>query len=89
METWLKWVGAAAGVAMPMFNIPLMVRIWRRRSADDISLSWLFGVWGCMVVMLPSALASSDVVLRVFGVANVVLFSGVVVVVMVFRAGRR
>jgi hypothetical protein len=72
-----------------MFNIPLMVRIWRRRSADDISLSWLFGVWGCMVVMLPSALTSSDVVLRVFGVANVVLFSGVVVVVMYFRAGRR
>ena len=85
----LKWIGAAAGVAMPLFNIPLMVRIWRRRSAEDISLSWLFGVWGCMVVMLPSALVSPDVVLKVFGVANVILFSGVVVVVMYFRAGRR
>ena len=89
MEILLKWIGAAAGVAMPLFNIPLMVRIWRRRSAEDISLSWLFGVWSCMVVMLPSALVSPDIVLKVFGIANVLLFSGVVAVVMCFRGGRQ
>lgn len=83
-DTW-RILGAIAGAAMPMFNIPLIVRIWRRRSCDDISLSWLFGVWGCMLLMLPSSLVSQDFVLKVFGICNVVFFSGVVLVVMYFR----
>ena len=85
MDESLRLLGAAAGALMPVFNIPLMVRIWRRRSADDISLFWLFGVWGCMLAMLPSAVHSGDYVLKIFGVSNVIFFSGVVAVVMYFR----
>jgi len=85
MEDIARVVGAVAGAAMPMFNIPLMIRIYRRRSCDDISLSWLFGVWGCMILMLPAALTTSDYVLKIFGISNVVLFSGVVGVVIYFR----
>lgn len=85
MDDFWRILGAIAGAAMPMFNIPLMVRIWKRRSCDDISLSWLFGVWGCMLAMLPSSLASTDVVLKIFGICNVLFFSGVVFVVMFFR----
>lgn len=85
MEGFWKVLGLVAGAAMPLFNIPLMVRIFRRRSCADISLAWLFGVWGCIVLMFPSTLISDDIVLRAFGWSNIVLFSCVVVVVMYFR----
>lgn len=85
MEDTFRLLGAVAGAAMPLFNIPLMVRIYRRKSCDDISLSWLFGVWGCIVLMFPSTVLSDDFVLRAFGLSNVVLFSAVVAVVMYYR----
>ncbi len=89
MEDVSRIIGAAAGAAMPLFNIPLMVRIYRRRSADDISLAWLFGVWGCMLLMVPSSLTTPDFVLKIFGICNVVFFAGVVGVVVYFRFIRK
>jgi len=85
MEDFWKLLGLVAGAGMPLFNIPLMVRIFRRKSCADISLTWLFGVWGCIVLMFPSTLVSDDIVLRAFGWSNIVLFSCVVMVVMYFR----
>ena len=85
MEDVFRTLGAVAGGAMPLFNIPLMIRIYKRRSADDVSLSWEFGVWGCMLLMVPSAIQTSDIVLKIFGIANAVLYAGVVAVVVYFR----
>ena len=87
METtrYFEVIGMWAAVLMPLWNIPLMVRIHRRKTSADISLAWLFGVWGCIVLMFPSTLTTSDRVLRAFGVSNLVLFSLVVVVVMIYR----
>ncbi len=70
---------------MPLWNIPLIVRIVRRRSCGDLSLLWLFGIWGCIVLMLPSSLISTDIVLKAFGISNFLLFSVVVMVVMKYR----
>jgi hypothetical protein len=85
MDDYLKILGSVAGVSMPLFNIPLIVRVYRRKSCDDLSLWWVFGVWSCMLLMLPSALQSTDIVLKVFGISNVLLFSAVVFVVMYYR----
>ena len=78
-------MGLVAGVAMPFWNIPLIMRIIKRKSSEDISLMWVFGIWGCIVVMLPASLISSDPVLRSFGITNAVLFSVVVGVVLRYR----
>ena len=75
-----------ASVLMPFSNIPLIVKIMQRRSSNDLSLTWLWGVWTCMLLMLPWAFVTKDVVLRVYSFINFVLFSGVVVVVMKFRS---
>lgn len=74
---------------MPFWNIPLMVRIIRRKDSRDISLFWAVGVWACIVIMFPSTLVSPDRVMRVFGLTNTVLFSCVVVVVYLYRKGPR
>ena len=67
-----------AGVILPLFNIPLILRIIKRKSADDISLVWVFAVWICILLMSPAAFMSSDTAFRLFGYANVIFFTGVV-----------
>ena len=70
---------------MPLFNIPLIIRIIRRRSSADISVSWVMGVWICALLMAPSGFTSKDVVWRSFNIVNLVLFTGVVIAVWRYR----
>ena len=81
----IQTLGFLGAVILPLWNIPLIITIQKRRSSRDLSLSWAFGVWGCLVLMLPSGLASPDPVYRVFTVLNVLLFGAVVVQVVRFR----
>lgn len=85
METLIKNLGIIGGVLMPVFNIPLIVRIVRRKTSKDISLTWVLGVWVCMVLMLPSSLVSDDIVLKSFCISNVFFFSIVVLVVFIYH----
>jgi hypothetical protein len=78
-------VGMVAAVALPFWNIPLIWRIQKRRSADDLSPAWALGVWVCLIGMLPSGLASSDTVFKTFTVVNLGLFSCVVIQMFRFR----
>jgi len=78
-------IGLVASIVMPLFNIPLIVRIIRRRSSADISMSWVMGVWICALLMAPSGFTSKDMVWRCFNVVNLVLFSAVVVAVWRYR----
>ncbi len=80
-----KYAGMAAGIAMPLFNIPLVYKIWKRKSSSDISLAWVLGVWSSIVVMTPSAVLSSDPVFRIFGIVNLLLFSLVLIFVLKYR----
>ncbi len=81
----LYTISAWAGALLPLFNIPLIMRIIRRKSADDISLVWLFGVWICILLMSPAALTSQDFAFRIFGLTNLVFFTGVVVVTVKYH----
>jgi hypothetical protein len=78
-------MGQIAAIAMPLFNIPLIVKIVRRRSSADISMSWLMGVWGCAILMAPAGCMSKDIVFRIFNIVNLVLFTGVVIAVWRYR----
>ena len=81
----IERLGLIAAVAMPLWNIPLIVRISRRKSSGDISLSWALGVFTCIVLMLPSALVSPDPVFKIFGILNTVLFGASVVQIFRYR----
>ncbi|MBI3331064.1 MAG: hypothetical protein HYZ96_03010 [Candidatus Omnitrophica bacterium] len=82
----LNAIGMVAAVLLPLWNIPLIIRLQRRKSSQDVSLWWAFGVWGCLLLMLPAGLRSPDAVFRVFAVANLALFSLVVLQVLRYRA---
>lgn len=81
----IEILGLIGAVILPLWNIPLIMKIARRGSSKDFSFAWAWGVWGCLIAMLPSGLASPDMVFKVFTVANLVLFTGVVVQILRYR----
>ena len=78
-------LGLIAAVVMPLWNVPLILGIERRRSSRDISLAWAVGVFACILLMLPAALGSTDPVFKVFSIVNTFLFSAVVFQVIRYR----
>lgn len=74
----IKFLGLVAALILPLWNIPLIVKISRRKSSKDFSLWWTFGLWLTLLAMLPSALVSEDIVFKVFNLANLAIFTAVV-----------
>ncbi len=85
MDEVIQKVGLIASVILPFFNLPLIVHILRRKSSSDISMVWAVGIWSCILLMTPAALRSSDPVFRIFGIFNLILFSGVFAAVLKYR----
>ena len=81
----IQALGLLGAIVLPFWNIPLIMRIGRRRSAKDISLSWTIGVFICLLLMFPAALVSTDRVFKIFSIANIILFSGVLIQVLRYR----
>ena len=84
-QTMIQTLAMFSGILMPFSNIPLIIRIVRRRSSQDISLLWVVGVWFCVIAMLPHSLQSPEPVLLAFGVVNALFFTGVLVTVLYFH----
>ncbi len=82
-------IALVAAVSLPLFNIPLIIRIIRRKSSRDLSLVWVLGVWVCILLMAPSGIRSEDIVWRCFNYANVFFFTMVVVVTLKYRKDGR
>lgn len=70
---------------MPLFNIPLILKILKRKSSQDISLVWALGIWICILLMAPSGFQSKDIVWRTFNITNMILFTAVVIVVLKYH----
>lgn len=86
-ETLIDQIAFVAAIVLPLFNIPLITKVIRRQSSEDISLCWVLGVWVCILLMAPSGFRSEDVVWRTFNYFNVVLFTGVAAVTLRYRKG--
>lgn len=78
-------VATVAAVVMPMFNIPLIVKIIKRKSSADLSLAWALGVWVCILLMTPQALRSQDISYKAFGSVNLIFFSAVTFFILKYR----
>ena len=81
----IQTLGLIGALILPLWNIPLIIHIGRRRSSKDINLAWTVGVFVCLLIILPSALVSADRVFKVFSVVNIVFFAGVVIQVIRYR----
>ena len=81
----IKIVGVAASVVLPLFNIPLILKIRRRGSSKDFSLTWTFGIMGCTLLMMPSVLITPDIVFKAFGIINFISFSTVMFYILKYH----
>jgi len=81
----MEKIAFVAAIILPLWNIPLILRVVRRKSSKDISLYWVLGVWTCFLLMAPQAFQSPDPVWRTFNVMNLIFFTAVVFVVLVYR----
>ncbi len=81
----MKTISLIAAIILPFFNIPLIVKIIRRRSSADFSMGWLMGVWICTLIMAPSGFTSTDIVWRSYNIVNTILFTCVVITVLKYR----
>jgi hypothetical protein len=89
MSDAIDTIGFIAAIILPLWNIPLIMRIIKRRSSEDLSVWWAMGVWVCIVLMFPAGLRSEDTIWRTFNIMNFVLFSGVAVSTVYYRKGKR
>ena len=80
-------IGVVAAIVLPLFNIPLILKIIKRKSSQDISLTWVIGVWVCILIMAPSGFQSKDIVWRTFNYVNIVLFTCVFITTLKYRNG--
>ena len=85
MDAWIERLGVISAVALPFFNIPLVLRLIKRKSSSDFSLSWAIGVWVCIALMTPQALRSQDAAFRAFGMLNLIFFSAVAFLILKYR----
>ncbi len=83
----LDYIALVGAVALPLFNIPLIAKIIKRKSSKDLSLTWVLGVWVCIILMAPSGLRSADIVWRTFNYSNVLFFTLVVFFALKYRHG--
>lgn len=81
----MKTVALIAAIILPLWDIPLIVRVMKRRSSKDISIPWALGVWVCFLLMAPEGFRSPDFVWRTFNIVNLILFTTVVAVVLWYR----
>ncbi|UCD55592.1 MAG: hypothetical protein JSV93_01995 [Candidatus Omnitrophota bacterium] len=83
----MEKIAFIAAIILPLWNIPLIVRVIKRKSSRDISIFWALGVWVCFLLMAPDAFRSPDPVWRVFNIMNLILFTTVTFVVLAYRKG--
>ncbi len=86
---FVEILGLVSSVALPFFNLPLMRRLYKRKSSEDLSLVWLFGIFFSLVGMLPLGLQSTDKIFRLFSILNLAFFSGVVYLTLYYRMKKK
>lgn len=81
----IEKIALIASVTLPLWNIPLIVRMISRKSSDDVSVAWAVGVWVSFALMAPQGFTSDDVVWKTFSIANIIMFSLVTATVLFYR----
>lgn len=85
MPNW-DTIGLWAGIILPLWDIPLIVKIIRRKSSEDISLFWMWGLWGSSVLMAPSAwMAHTNKAAIAFNIVNVAALTVLLIVVLKYH----
>ena len=81
----IQKIALIASIILPLWNIPLIIRIIKRRSSKDISVVWAVGAWVCFLAMFPAGIKSPDIVYKTFTFVNFFFFTLVMVFTVLFH----
>lgn len=81
----IKYISLIAAVVLPFWNLPLIFRVIKRHSSQDISIFWAVGVWVCLLLMAPSGFTSTDFIWKIFSMINFISFTFVLATVVIYR----
>jgi uncharacterized protein with PQ loop repeat len=81
----MQKIALIASIILPLWNIPLIVRIIKRRSSKDLSIPWALGAWFFFLAMFPAGIQSPDIVYRTFTYVNFFFFTLVMVFTILFH----
>jgi len=84
----LTKISLIAGILLPFWNIPLIIRVIKRKSSADISLLWGCGIWCCLLAMLPYGLITDEIVLKGFAVTNFILFTITFTIILIYHKNK-
>ena len=84
----IQILGLVGSIVLPLWNIPLIIHIVKRKSSKDVSLPWAIGVWVCILMMFPAGITSADQVWRIYTVINTIFFTAVTLTVYIYRNGK-
>ncbi len=84
MKIW-SLIAAISAFILPLWNIPLIYRILKRKSSEDYSVSWAVGVWICFALMAPAGFTSTDIAFKVLNIMTMIFFTFVVICVLAYR----
>jgi uncharacterized protein with PQ loop repeat len=84
MINW-ETIGLWAGIILPLWDIPLIVRIIQRKSSADISVIWMWGLWGSSVLMAPIAFVKHNTNAIAFNIVNVVTLTVLLIYVLKYH----
>lgn len=85
MPELFEKIGFWAGIMLPLFDIPLIMHVVKRKSSADISMVWAVGLWSTSVMLL---IGSKDPLASGFNIVNVLMLSIVVLVVIKYRKAK-
>lgn len=86
--TLMDQAATVAGAVLPLFDLSLIMHVVKRRSSEDISITWAVGLWLTSVAMAPTGLMSGDLASKAFNLVNVIMLTIVVWVVIKYRRGK-
>ena len=47
----IEKIALVAAIVLPLWNIPLILKVIKRKSSSDIRLYWAMGVWVCFLLV--------------------------------------
>ena len=81
----LDTIGEVTTSVLPLFNVPLILNIRKRKCSCDISLLWTAGIWGCSLVFMIVSLLSGGTLLKAIAVVNFVFFTATMLYILKYH----
>lgn len=85
MKGLFENISTIAAAVLPLFDIPLILHIMKRRSSKDISVLWAVGLWVTSIALAPAGILNPNWASKLFNIVNVIMLTILVVVVWKYR----